>query len=155
MSAATAVALDWRWYGFDEFGPRELYAVLAAREAVFVVEQACAYQELDGYDALARHLVGWHGAEVGAYLRVFAPGIKYPEAALGRVLTLGAARGSGAGRELMVRGLAELDRAYPGRGVRISAQAHLERFYRSLGFARVSAEPYLEDGIPHVEMLRG
>lgn len=144
---------EWQWSAFGALTPAALYAVLAARSAVFVVEQACAYQDLDGYDAHADHLVAWRDGEVAAYCRVFAPGVKYAEASIGRVLTSAAFRRTGVGRQLVARALAQLDARHPGRGARISAQAYLERFYASFGFETVSA-PYLEDGIPHVEMLR-
>jgi ElaA protein len=144
---------DWQWSAFDALTPAALYAVLEARAAVFVVEQACAYQDLDGYDARADHLVAWQAGTVAAYCRVFAPGVKYAEGSVGRVLTALPFRRTGVGRELVARALAQLDALHPGRGQRISAQQYLERFYASFGFATVSA-PYPEDGIPHVEMLR-
>ncbi|HKE96262.1 MAG TPA: GNAT family N-acetyltransferase [Povalibacter sp.] len=145
--------ITWQWCTLDELPARRMYAVFAAREAVFVVEQACAYQELDGLDLEAQHLVGWDGSEVAAYLRVLDPGTRFAEPSIGRILTTSRFRGSGLGRELVSLSLARLDERFPARNVRISAQAHLERFYASYGFAVVS-EPYLEDGIPHVEMLR-
>lgn len=145
--------IDWQWCTPGDLSLGQLYAVFAAREAVFVVEQHCAYQELDGLDLDARHLVGWSGGEVAAYLRVLGPGVRFAEPSIGRVLTSQAFRGSGLGRELVARSLAYVDVRYPAHGIRISAQAHLERFYHSFGFAIVSP-PYLEDGIPHVEMLR-
>jgi ElaA protein len=144
---------EWQWSAFDALSPAALYAALAARAAVFVVEQACAYQDLDGYDARADHLIAWQRGDVAAYCRVFAPGVKYAEASIGRVLTTAPFRGTGVGRALVARALARLDALHPARGARISAQAYLERFYASFGFETVSA-PYLEDGIPHVEMLR-
>jgi ElaA protein len=127
--------------------------VLAARAAVFIVEQNCPYQDADGLDNDAMHLVGWDGDLVAAYLRVLAPGVKYEEPSIGRVLTAKAHRGSGVGHEMMVLGLEYAARQFLKQGVRISAQAHLERFYGRLGFVRVSG-PYLEDDIPHIEMLR-
>jgi ElaA protein len=98
-------------------------------------------------------LIGWSGQEVAAYLRCFAPGVKWPEATLGRIMTTRAFRAGGLGRELVRRGLARIDERYLDSPVRISAQSHLERFYGSFGFVKDS-EPYLEDGIPHIEMLR-
>lgn len=148
--------IRWEWHAFDAFDPRQLYAVLAARAAVFVVEQNCPYQDLDGHDASAEHLVAWAGDAVAAYARTFAPGTPGThgtEASVGRVLTAAAFRGSSLGRELMARALARLDQCHPTHGVRISAQQYLEKFYRSFGFATAS-ESYLEDGIPHVQMLR-
>lgn len=145
-------AIRWQWCRLQELSHEQLYALFAAREAVFVVEQNCAYQELDGLDMEALHLIAWAGAEVAACLRVMAPGAGFKQAALGRIMTARAFRGRGLGRKLMVMALQYVDETYPD-GVRIGAQTHLEKFYRSFGFKPVS-EPYLEDGIPHVGMLR-
>jgi ElaA protein len=144
--------IDWRWYDLEELSNQELYRLLAAREAVFVVEQACAYQELDGLDGQARHLVAWDGEAVTACLRLLAPGVRFAEPSIGRLLTGRAWRGQGLGREAVTRALEEATRLYPGQPIRISGQTYLEHFYAGFGFERVS-EPYLEDGIPHVEML--
>jgi ElaA protein len=145
--------ISWQWCDLSELTTSQWYAVVAAREAVFVVEQKCAYQELDGWDLRATHLIAWRGDEVAAYLRCFAPGVKWPEASLGRILTTQPFRSSGLGRALVARGLERIDAQHPGSPVRISAQSHLERFYLSFDF-RVDSAPYLEDGIPHIEMLR-
>lgn len=145
--------INWQWCTVDDLSTGQLYAIFAVREAVFVVEQRCAYQELDGLDLAASHLIGWSGGEIAAYLRVLGPDIRFAEPSIGRVLTSQAFRGSGLGRELVARSLAYVDERYPARGIRISAQAHLERFYHSFGFEVVS-QPYLEDDIPHIEMLR-
>ncbi|HEY6641210.1 GNAT family N-acetyltransferase [Povalibacter sp.] len=145
--------IRWQWCDLSELSTRQLYALFAAREAVFVVEQTCPYQELDGLDLEARHLIGWSDDAVAAYLRVLAPGVKFAETALGRVLTTTDFRGTGIGRELMQRALDYTDMQYAAHGVRISAQAHLQRFYGSFGFTAVSQQ-YLEDGITHIEMLR-
>jgi ElaA protein len=145
--------IDWQWCELHELAVPQWYAVMTARSAVFVVEQSCPYLDLDGWDLRATHLIGWQGAEVAAYLRCFAPGVKYAEASLGRILTPQAFRGSGLGRELVKRGLDRIDNDYPGAAVRIGAQSRLERFYLSLGFA-IASEPYMEDGIPHIEMVR-
>jgi ElaA protein len=145
--------LDWQWSALSDLSARQLYAILAARVAVFIVEQNCAYQELDGLDFDAEHLVAWSGSDVAGYLRLVAPGARFAEPSLGRIITTQAFRGSGLGRELVARGLERARLRYPGQAVRISAQQYLEKFYRSFGFETVS-ETYLEDGIPHVEMLR-
>lgn len=152
---ASPAAIDWQWCRLGELSTTQLYAVFAARESVFVVEQNCPYQELDGLDFQALHLIAWTNArtEVAAYLRVLGPGVKYAETSIGRVLTTKAFRGSGFGRILIATSLAHIESTYPGHAVRISAQAYLEQFYRAFDFEVVSA-PYLEDGIPHVEMLR-
>jgi ElaA protein len=149
----TATSLDWRWYAFDQFTKQQLYAVLAAREAVFIVEQDCAYHDLDGMDADAQHLVAWSAGEVAGYLRLLGPGTRFGEPSLGRILTTARARGTGLGRDLVARGIERAGELYPAQPIRISAQAHLSKFYGSFGF-EVASEPYLEDGIPHVEMLR-
>jgi ElaA protein len=91
--------------------------------------------------------------ELAAYLRCLAPGAKYEEMSLGRVLTTMAARGSGAGRELLARGIEYAERQHPGHRIRIGAQQYLEKFYQGFGFATIS-EPYDEDGIKHIDMLR-
>ncbi len=143
--------LQWQWCRLGEFSAEQLYAMLAARIAVFVVEQNCAYQDLDSLDPDAEHLIAWSGAGVAGYLRVLAPGTRFAEPSIGRILTTGPFRGSGLGRELVARGIARARERYPGKALRISAQAHLEKFYREFGFV-TGSEPYLEDGIPHVEM---
>jgi ElaA protein len=144
--------LKWQWCRLGELSAGQLYAVLAARVAIFVVEQNCAYQDLDGLDGDAEHLIAWSGAEVAGYLRVLAPGTRFADPSIGRIITTKPFRGSGLGRELVAKGIERTRRRYPGRPVRISAQQYLEKFYGEFGFATVS-EPYLEDNIPHVEML--
>ena len=106
---------------------------------------------LSGVEILAAWREGQ--AQPLAYARIVAPGVKYAEASIGRVITSAAARGTGLGRELVRRAVEQAEALFPGRGIRISAQAHLARFYGSFGFATVGEE-YLEDGIPHIEMLR-
>jgi ElaA protein len=142
------VELHWHERAFAELSAAELYAIIELRERVFIVEQTCAYLDADGLDPVSRHL--WcTGEAIRAYLRIVPPGAKFDEVSLGRIVTAPEARGTGLGRVLVQRGLAAVG-AVP---VRISAQAHLERFYGELGFRRVS-ELYLEDGIPHIDMLR-
>lgn len=149
--------MNWQCLPFDQLTPAQLYAVLAARQQVFVLEQQCLYPDIDGLDAAAQHLMGCGGAgpdaQLIAYLRILAPGVKFTEASLGRVLTTAAARGTGAGRELLTRGIAAAQALYPGQRLRIGAQHYLEKFYASFGFVTVSA-PYDEDGIAHIDMLR-
>ena len=143
--------MDLRWHdrAFAELSVAELYAIVALREQVFIVEQACAYLDADGLDRVSRHLWADAGGDIAAYLRIVPAGAKFAEVALGRIVTAPAARGTGLGRALVQRGL---DAVGP-LPVRIAAQAHLERFYGEFGFVRAS-EPYLEDGIPHIDMLR-
>ena len=147
--------LTWRWCRFDELSVFELDAIYRARQQVFAVEQACAYLDADGFDAFSCHLAAWsEGHDVPlAYARVVHPGQKYAEPSIGRVITTGAARGTGLGRELVRRAIERCGEVFPAQGIRISAQTRLERFYGELGFVSVGP-PYMEDGIPHTEMLR-
>lgn len=142
--------LRWIDRAFSELSAIDLYAILALRERVFVVEQKCAYQDADGLDPQARHV--WAEDDTGAihgYLRIVPAGVKFAEVSIGRVVTAPEARGTGLGRTLMKHGLA-IAGPVP---VRIGAQAHLEAFYAGLGFVRTS-DVYDEDGIPHIDMLR-
>jgi ElaA protein len=149
--------IDWHFSRFADLTPFDLYDVLAARQNVFILEQTCLYPDIDGYDLEAHHLLGWRDVDgkrqLAAYLRVLAPGAKYDEMSIGRVITTPAARGSGAGRALLDQGIAHAEALHPGHRIRIGAQQYLERFYASFGFETVSA-PYDEDGIMHIDMLR-
>lgn len=147
------MSIEWQWRRYGELAPLEIYAIFSARQAVFVVEQTAPYLDMDGKDLDAWHLIGWSGKEVAAYLRLLAPGVSFAEPSLGRVLTTRIGRGSGLGRELIARGLEMMHELYPTLPTRIGAQAHLHKFYGSFGFVQAS-EPYDEDGIPHIEMLR-
>jgi len=147
------MTIQWQWCGLDDLTVRQLYKLLAARSEVFVIEQNCVYQDMDGLDLDAVHLIGWSGTEVGACLRLLAPGAKYPEASIGRVVTTKRVRGTGIGREMLALAVRRLDDDFPTHATRIGAQAHLQKFYGDFGFRTVSAE-YVEDGIPHVDMLR-
>ena len=159
-NAVDDVPMHWQWSRLPDLGVADLYAVLAARQAVFTVEQHCAFQDADGLDARAWHLLGWGGAPAGGdgpralagYLRLIDPGRKFIEPSIGRALTTPAYRGTGRGRVLMREGIARAARQFPGHVVRIAAQHRLEAFYASVGFRTVTA-PFEEDGIPHVEML--
>ena len=150
-----SVGLNWRWCAFDALSARELQNIYMARQQVFAIEQACAYLDADGYDESSHHLAAWSPEQRVplAYARVVHPGHKYAEPSIGRVITIAAARGTGLGRELVRRAIALSTRLFPEHGIRISAQSRLENFYAGFGFAIVG-ERYLEDGIPHTEMLR-
>jgi ElaA protein len=143
----------WTWHAWGELTPDVLYAFLRLRSAVFVVEQNCVFPEMDGRDAQCEHLCGWSDGELVAYLRLVPPGVRTPEVSLGRVVTAPAVRGRGLGRAVMQEGLRRCAQRYPGQAIKVSAQAHLEHFYESLGFATVGV-PYDEDGILHVDMLK-
>ena len=155
--ATPAIPVRWQWARLPGLTSAELYAALAARQQVFAVEQRCAFQDADGHDAFAWHLLGWTGTPepaLACYLRVLDAGRKFAEPSIGRVLTLPPHRGVGLGRVLMIEGLARVKATWPGWPIRIAAQQRLERFYASLAFRTVSA-PYIEDDIPHVDMLHG
>jgi ElaA protein len=151
---APRTGLAWRCCAFEALGVHELQAIHRARQQVFVVEQACAFLDADDLDEAALHLAAWQPAarEPVAYARILAPGAKYPEASIGRVLTTAPGRGHGLGRELVTRAVAPARATWPGCPIRIGAQSRLAAFYREFGFVAVG-EPYVEDGIEHVEML--
>ena len=153
-TATVAVSTSWRIVPFDALSLRELQYIYMARQQVFSVEQNCAYLDVDGYDEHSHHLAAWspqHKVPL-AYARLVDPGLKYAEPSMGRVITTSAARGSGLGRELVRRTIAHAAKAFPGQGIRISAQSRLEAFYQEAGFV-VVGDRYLEDGIPHTQML--
>ena len=147
--------MHWLFARFDDLLPRDIHDLFQARAAVFVLEQKCPFQDVDGADPACWHLIGRAspGGEVLAYSRLVPPGVKYPEPSIGRVLTTANARGTGAGRELMDEALARAEALWPEQPIRIGAQQYLEHFYGTYGFTR-SSEPYDEDGIMHIEMLR-
>jgi ElaA protein len=149
--------IEWQWSGFADLTALAVYEMLALRQQVFVLEQTCLYPDIDGLDPGAHHLLGWRTVdgkrELAATLRCLAPGAKYDEMSLGRVVTSPSTRGTGLGRELVAQGIACAERLHPGHTIRIGAQAHLEAFYAGFGFRTVSA-PYDEDGILHIDMLR-
>ena len=137
---------------FSELSTDELYALLKLRAKVFVVEQDCVYQDLDGLDKKAVHLLGVEGENLIGYARLLSPGQYYKEAAVGRVVTHPKVRGQGMGKVVFQEALNQAQKRFPGAGVRIMAQSYLIKFYEGFGFVVVSDE-FLEDGLPHVEML--
>jgi ElaA protein len=147
--------LRWRCLPFDEVPAATLYRVLALRSRVFVVEQRCFYEDLDGADLDALLVIGSTGstgdAQVVATARVLPPEAPLDEPAIGRVCVSPEGRGRGWGRQLMSYAIDRARERYPQRPIRISAQAHLQSFYQSLGF-RTRSDVYLEDGIPHIGM---
>lgn len=143
--------LTWRWRHFALFSGPEWHRVLELRTAIFVVEQECPYQEVDQRDIESWHLeVADQGRLIGT-LRVLPPGVSYKECSIGRVAVREDYRNVGLGRELITVALAFCDSRWPA--VRLSAQTYLQSLYESLGFFAVG-DPYLEDDIPHIEMLR-
>ena len=144
--------MQWRCLEFGSLSGELLYAVLQLRTEVFVMEQNCAYQDMDGNDQAALHVTGHLDAELVCYARVLPPGLKYTGASIGRVITAIKFRGGGYGRQLMSVAIEYCHQHFAGESITLSAQQQLEDFYLSMGFVSVS-EPYMEDGIPHIEML--
>ncbi len=145
--------LNWHCLPFEQLSATQLYHIVALRQAVFVVEQACAYLDADGKDQQCFHVWAEGNGEVLAYARIVKPGISYPEVAIGRVVTASSARRTGLGKELMRVAMDCIYDIYGEVPIRISAQCYLEVFYKNLGFEIVT-ERYLEDDIPHVGMLK-
>ncbi|NJS35863.1 MAG: GNAT family N-acetyltransferase [Brachymonas sp.] len=149
----SAPSLQWHFSSYGALTLQQLYALLQLRSEVFVVEQNCVFQDMDGADDQAMHLLGTQGEQLLAYARCFNAGIKFKEASIGRVITHASLRGTGAGHALMRQAIASMKMAWGAQPIRIGAQARLEKFYSQHGFITASA-PYIEDGIPHIEMLR-
>lgn len=145
--------LIWRIAAFQQLSVGDLYAALQLRSAVFVVEQNCLFQDLDGVDQQAVHLLGWRAGELLAYARCFAPGIQYAEASIGRITTRLDARGTGLGHLLVAQALDLVHTRWGSRQpIRIGAQARLKVFYHQHGFVNTGIA-YVEDGIDHEEMV--
>ncbi len=142
------------WRGFEALRAGELYSLLKLRSAAFVVEQNCAYQDIDGADPHALHLLaGWRAPDaLAGCLRLLPPGVKGDAARIGRVVVAPEARGSGLGRGLVAEALAEAHHRWGGVPVTLSAQGHLVDFYGGFGFAADSEPTVDECGIAHVEM---
>ncbi|MEP6965655.1 MAG: GNAT family N-acetyltransferase [Polaromonas sp.] len=145
--------IEWRFAELDALTAAELYAALQLRSEVFVVEQACVFQDMDGADDKAMHLLGTLRGQVVAYGRCLPAGNKFPEASIGRICTRDSVRGTGAGHALVEKALACLMQQWGAQAIRIGAQARLELFYRQHGFVS-TGDSYIEDGIAHIEMLR-
>ena len=137
---------------YDELSKAELYEVLRARTAVFVVEQECAYQEVDNKDQIALHAMATEDGKLIAYSRIFNAGDYAPEASIGRVLVDFSHRNKGLGQEIMKASLEAVKTHFNTDTVMVSAQRYLVKFYEELGF-QTRGEPYLEDGIPHIKMV--
>lgn len=149
---STASGWSWNCLPFHELAVEDLYAMLRLRSEVFVVEQQCIFLDMDDKDQQCRHILGWKDGLLGASARIVPPGLAYPEPSIGRVVSSPLVRRSGGGRLLMRYAIGETRRIHGDTDIRIGAQLYLKDFYGSLGF-REEGEIYLEDGIPHVEML--
>ncbi|MEE1961567.1 GNAT family N-acetyltransferase [Allomuricauda taeanensis] len=138
---------------FDGLTNTELYQVLRLRSKVFVVEQDCAYQDMDNKDQKALHVLGLKEGQIVAYTRIFKPGDYFGNASIGRVVVAKDQRQYGYGKMIMEASLSTIEERFPDTAIEISAQSYLIKFYTELGFERFGDE-YLEDGIPHVRMLK-
>lgn len=150
----STTALYWEVLPFDALTAHQLYEIIQLRNEVFVVEQNCVFQDADGKDAEALHLMGRdESGKLIAYTRLLPKGIAYPEyASIGRVVTSPCIRRMGLGKPLMKKSIETLYQQYGEQDIKIGAQAYLHSFYTSLGFIDIG-KPYLEDGIPHLEMI--
>lgn len=122
------------------------------RQDVFVLEQACPFLDIDGLDANCHHVCAFEGLELQAYARILPPELKYDEASIGRIVVAREKRSLGLGKKLMDFVISETEKLYPKMNIRMSAQLYLESYYQKFGFKRIS-EIYLDDGIPHVDMI--
>ena len=149
--------VQWEVSTFHQLAIDQLFDCLQLRVDVFVVEQQCAYPELDEYDrhAETQHLAGRdESGQLIAYARILPAGLSFPAVSLGRFVVKKEVRRQGIGRQLLQEALKEVEASWPGSIIKISAQDYLQKFYGQYGFVRVS-DVYLEDGIPHVEMVKG
>jgi ElaA protein len=148
------MTLTWTSQKFNSLALTELYDLLQLRSEVFVVEQTCAFQDIDGQDEAAYHLLGYApGGRLAAYARLFEPGVAYAEVSIGRVVVAADFRRFGLGKELMRQAIAQCEAYFAPQPIKIGAQQYLEKFYQEFGFAQCG-EMYLEDGIPHIPMRR-
>ncbi|APY08433.1 GNAT family N-acetyltransferase [Winogradskyella sp. J14-2] len=145
--------LDIQTKTFNQLNTKELYDLLQLRSEVFVVEQDCVYQDIDGKDQKALHILGYRGNKLVAYTRIFQPGDYFEEASIGRVVVKEKERQYGFGYDIMNASIEAIKKHFKTSEIRISAQTYLKKFYNNLGFKEVGEE-YLEDGIPHVNMIK-
>lgn len=146
-------SIVWKIKPFARLSTEELYQILKIRQEVFIVEQTCYYLDADGYDQQAVHIWAESAGEILAYARVFEPGIKYAEASIGRVLTNPKYRKNNLGKILIRFSIDTIEARFRTRSIRISAQDYLLSFYSEFGFVD-TGKKYLEDDIPHTEMLK-
>jgi len=138
---------------FNELSAMELYGILQLRSEVFVVEQNCVYQDLDGKDPKALHVIGYNNKKVVAYTRVFKPNDYFKEASIGRVVVSKDQRKHKYGNEIMKASIKAIEEQFNKTKIVLSAQTYLKRFYNSLNFKEIG-DVYLEDGIPHIKMIK-
>lgn len=138
---------------FNELTTSELYDLLQLRSEVFVVEQDCVYQDIDGKDQKALHVIGEKDNKIVAYTRVFDSGYYFDTPSIGRVVVKETERKFGYGHDIMKVSIETIEKEFSTSAITISAQTYLQKFYESHGFKQIG-EGYLEDGIPHIKMIR-
>jgi ElaA protein len=140
------------FHGIGKIPPSELYDILKLRQDIFIVEQNCVYEDIDGLDDVSKHLLLKIGEELAAYSRIVPPKVKFDEISIGRIVVKEKFRGKGYGKKIILESINRI--AEDGhKSIRIEAQAHLLQFYKDLGF-KPAGETYILDGIPHVQMVR-
>lgn len=147
--------IKYKCLAFEQLELEQLYAIMVLRQEVFVVEQDCPYLDADGKDQKSWHVIGVdEDDQLKAYTRICPPGVSYEGyVSIGRVVVDESIRGAQEGYRLMNESIVKCERLYPDHATKLSAQAHLEKFYNNLGYSAVG-EGYLEDGIPHIAMIR-
>ena len=143
--------IEFKIKPFNELSTPELYEVLKLRIEVFVVEQNCIYQDIDGKDSKAIHVLGYYNGDLAAYCRIFDAGYYFDEASIGRVIVSPKYRDKKFGHDLMKVAIEAVEANFNKKEITISAQMFLQKFYESHGFVKTS-EMYLEDDIPHIQM---
>ena len=144
--------MEWKIKKYKDLTIEELYRILKVRNEVFVVEQNCPYQDCDGKDKHAYHLFLEDNGDVIAYTRILEKGVSYDEVSIGRFLVCEKYRGKGLAKEIIVKAISFIEECLNEKAIRLSGQVYIKDFYKSYGFKEVS-DTYLEDDIPHVEML--
>lgn len=139
---------------FNGLSINELYELLQLRSEVFVVEQNCVYQDIDGKDDIAWHVLGKKNDRLVAYLRIFEPGDYFKSASIGRVVVAETSRKRGYAKKIMEAAMAHIFESLSEKNITLSAQTYLIPFYEDLGF-QTEGKGYLEDGIPHIKMVYG
>ena len=149
------MTIDWICKHHSDLGKEQLYAILELRSEVFVVEQKCAYQDVDGQDLSGDtlHVMGWQDDKLVAYARLLDPESQGGDVVIGRVIIAPQGRGQKLGHRLLEVALENIEEYWSGQPIFMSAQAHLQSFYEQHGF-RAEGETYLEDDIPHIGMRR-
>ncbi len=145
--------MNWIYKSFEDLTAQELYDVLKLRQDVFIIEQDCIYEDMDGFDDISNHLLAYNSDQkLIAYLRLFEAGSKYRESSIGRIIVQNDFRNTGIGKELVRKGIQHCKVLSPNSDIKIEAQAHLLKFYSDLGFIQTS-DIYPVDGIDHIEMI--